>query len=48
MWRYQLASVRLRADDLENAMAELLEIARRDRSFRNDIGRRGLLVDSLN
>ena len=42
--RYQLASVRLLADDLENAMAELLEIARRDRDFRDDIGRRGLVV----
>ena len=36
--------MRLLADDLENAMTELLEIARRDRDFRKDIGRRGLVV----
>jgi len=42
--RYQLASVQLVSDDLENAMAQLLEIAQRARGFRNDIGRRGLLA----
>ena len=42
--RYQLASVRLLGDEVENAMLELLEIARRDREFRKDIGRRGLVV----
>jgi len=42
--RHQLASVCMLADDLENAMAELLEIARSDRAFRQDIGRRGLLA----
>lgn len=42
--RHQLASQCLVADDLENAMAELLEIARRDRNFRQDIGRRGMVV----
>jgi len=42
--RHQLASVYLLADDLENAMAELLEIARQDRAFRQDIGRRGLVA----
>lgn len=42
--RYRLVAVRLVADDLENAMAELLEIARRDRGFRHDIGRRRLVA----
>lgn len=42
--RLQLASVRLVADDLENALTELLEITRRDRTFRQDIGRRGLVT----
>ena len=42
--RYQLASVQLVSDDLENAMAQLLEITLRARGFRNDIGRRGLLA----
>ena len=42
--RLQLASVRLVADDLENALTELLEITRRDRAFRQDIGRRGLVT----
>lgn len=41
--RYQLASVYLVADDVESAMAELLEIARSDRTFHQDIGRRGLV-----
>ncbi|BBP05460.1 hypothetical protein TPL01_03810 [Sulfuriferula plumbiphila] len=41
--RYQLAALRLVADDMDPAMAELLEIVRRDRSFRQDIGRRGLV-----
>ncbi len=42
--RHQLASVRLLADDFENAMTEMLEIVRRDRRFQHDIGRRGLVV----
>jgi len=42
--RHQLASRRLLADDLENAMAEMLEIVRRDRGFEQDIGRRGLVT----
>lgn len=42
--RHQLASVSLVQDNLEQAMNALLEIARRDRAFRQDIGRRGLLV----
>ncbi len=41
--RYQLAALRLVADDMDCAMTELLEIVRRDRSFRQDIGRRGLV-----
>jgi len=42
--RHQLACVSLVSDDMEQAMRELLEIVRRDRAFRQDIGRRGLLV----
>ena len=41
--RYQLAAQYLVADDMEPAMNELLEIVRRDRGFRQDIGRRGLV-----
>ncbi|WP_124704796.1 tetratricopeptide repeat protein [Sulfuriferula multivorans] len=41
--RYQLAAQCLVADDMGHAMVELLEIVRRDRSFRQDIGRRGLV-----
>ncbi|MHB1245014.1 MAG: tetratricopeptide repeat protein [Sulfuriferula sp.] len=41
--RYQLAAVFLVADNMDSAMAELLEIVRRDRGFRQDIGRRGLV-----
>jgi len=42
--RYQLAAVQLVSDELESAMAQLLEIAQRGRGFRNDIGRRGLVA----
>ena len=42
--RYQLAAVQLVSDDLENAMAQLLEIVQLERGFRDDIGRRGLLA----
>lgn len=42
--RHQLASVYLLADDLDNAMAQLLEIAQRDRAFQQEIGRRGLVA----
>ncbi len=42
--RYQLAAVLLVSDELEGAMAQLLEIARRGRGFRDDIGRRGLVA----
>lgn len=41
--RYQLAAQCLVADDMGTAMAELLEIVHRDRGFRQDIGRRGLV-----
>jgi putative thioredoxin len=42
--RYQLCAVRLVANDYETAMQHLLEIARRDRGFRHDAGRNGLLA----
>jgi len=42
--RYQSAAILLMSDDLENAMAQLLEIAQRGREFRDDIGRRGLVA----
>jgi putative thioredoxin len=42
--RYQLSAVRLIANDHDAAMQQLLEIARRDRSFRNDAGHNGLLA----
>jgi len=42
--RYQLAALRLAADDFEGAMAELLSLVRQDRNFRQDIGRLSLLA----
>ena len=42
--RYQLSAVRLVASDYDAAMQQLLEIARRDRGFRRDAGRDGLLA----
>lgn len=42
--RYQLSALRLVANDYDDAMEQLLEIARRDRSFRQDAGRNGLLA----
>jgi len=42
--RYQHAAVLLATDDFDGAMAELLWIARTDRSFRHDIGRTSLLA----
>jgi putative thioredoxin len=42
--RLALAGNRLLADDIEAAMTQLLEIVRRDRSFRRGIGRRGLVA----
>ena len=40
----QLASVLLMSDDYEAAMEQLLEIMRRDRHFRDDAGRDGLVA----
>ena len=42
--RYQLASVLLMSDAYEAAMEQLLEIMRRDREFRDDAGREGLIA----
>ncbi|GMQ96173.1 MAG: thioredoxin [Gammaproteobacteria bacterium] len=42
--RYQLASVLLMSDAYEAAMEQLLEIMRRDRKFRDDAGREGLIA----
>jgi putative thioredoxin len=42
--RYQLSAVRLVANDYDGAMEQLLEIARRERGFRQDAGRSGLLA----
>lgn len=41
--RYQLAARHLQAGDYEPAMEQLLEIVRRDRRWREDAGRKGLL-----
>jgi putative thioredoxin len=42
--RYRLSAVKLLQDDYEGALEQLLEIMRRDRSFRNDAGRKGMLA----
>jgi putative thioredoxin len=42
--RLQLAARRLLADDYAAALDELLEITRRDRSYRQDLGRRAALA----
>jgi putative thioredoxin len=42
--RLQLAAHRLLADNYTEALDQLLEIARRDRGFRQDIGRRAVLA----
>jgi len=42
--RYSLAALKLVNDDYEGAMLQLLEIVRRDRSFRDDAGRKGLIA----
>jgi putative thioredoxin len=42
--RYQRAAILLATDDFSGAMAELLLIARTDRSYRRDIGRTSLLA----
>ncbi|MEQ1662158.1 MAG: tetratricopeptide repeat protein [Thiobacillus sp.] len=41
---YQRAAVLLAADDTDNALAELLWLARTNRSYRHDIGRTSLLA----
>lgn len=41
--RYQLSARLIAAGEIEPALAELLEIMRRDRGFRDDAGRRGLV-----
>jgi putative thioredoxin len=40
--RYQLSAVRLVADDYEAAMDQLIELARRNRGYRDSVGQRGL------
>jgi putative thioredoxin len=42
--RYRLSAVELIANDYDAAMRQLLEIARRDRGFKDDAGRNGLLA----
>lgn len=42
--RYQLSALELVEEDYEGAMEQLLEIMRRDRGFRDDVGRNGLLA----
>lgn len=42
--RFRLCAASLLADDYDTALAQLLEIARRDRRFGDDAGRRGLLA----
>lgn len=42
--RYRLSAVKLLQDDYEGALEQLLEIMRRDRSFRNDAGRKGMIA----
>lgn len=42
--RYQLSAVKLLQNDYAGAMDQLLEIVQRDRDFREDAGRRGLIA----
>lgn len=42
--RYQLSALKALAGDYEGAMEQLLEIVRRDRSFQDDAGRKGLVA----
>ncbi len=42
--RYQLSALKLVEGDYEGAMEQLLKIMRRDRGFRDDVGRNGLLA----
>ncbi len=41
--RYQLSAHYLSQGDYESAMEQLLEIVKRDRSYNDDAGRKGLL-----
>jgi putative thioredoxin len=42
--RYQLSAIKLMQSDYAGAMDQLLEIVRRDRAFREDAGRKGLIA----
>jgi putative thioredoxin len=42
--RFQLAALKLMADDYEPALQQLIEIVRRDRGWRDDLARHGLLA----
>jgi putative thioredoxin len=42
--RYQLSALKLMQNDYAGAMQQLLEIVRRDRAFREDAGRKGLIA----
>lgn len=42
--RYQLSAIKVLQHDYAGAMDQLLEILRRDRSFRDDAGRKGLVA----
>lgn len=42
--RYRLSAVKMTQDDYETAMQQLLEIARREPAFRDQVGRDGLLA----
>jgi len=42
--RYRLAAMKLIQNEYTHAMAQLIEIARRDQTFRDDVGRKGLLA----
>ena len=42
--RYQLSAIKALQGDYEGAMEQLLEILRRDRGFRDDAGRKGLVA----
>ncbi len=44
MARYQLSALKVLEGDFETAMEHLLELMRRDRSFEDDAGRKGLLA----
>lgn len=42
--RYQLSAIHVLAGHYEQALEQLLEIMRRDRSFRNDAAREGMVA----